>query len=98
MTTATSAAAMARHVHTHLENKFIKIGRIKTRSGKSEFRPEEHTWKDSTGKYYHGSDARIEKIIEPRDSKIVNGFLLCPRCNMRTCRYDKEMKTQKSGS
>ena len=43
------------------------------------FRPQEHAFNKSTGKYFYGSDARLAKIVY-QNGAIVDGMLTCQKC------------------
>ena len=54
----------------------MKIG--KTKAGL--FRPEQHSYNDTTGSYFIGSDATLETFWLPEDHELEDDILSCRIC------------------
>ena len=75
---------MAAHARSHRDiGRFIKIGM--TKSGL--FRPEEHIFNMSTGRYFRGSDARLVRIVVPKVSQAFDGMINCRHCKSYSLDY-----------
>jgi hypothetical protein len=91
----TDLGAMARHAATHRKGDApIKIYKTRPRTRESRegwFRPQEHQWNHTTGKWYEGSDAYLEEVRMPESLLTREGddiFLVCEKCNKYKKKYN----------
>ena len=77
----TSIAAMVAHRDSHLNRKFIRVGKIKQGVRfKNEWRPIEHHYNRKTDSYAFAGSARLHCVIPPNEI-FSEGMLQCQKCN-----------------
>jgi hypothetical protein len=89
----TSLAAMIAHSESHKSDSFIKISQVKkmntARYKPPIYRPEEHFFNATTGRFQRQGDMDIFDIIIPDSYNRINNSLVCRKCNsFSVCFYD----------
>ena len=92
----TTIGAMKAHAGTHARDDFMKIGVVKDKHpGAGNFRPEEHAWKEASGKTYIGVESRCHKFVVPGSVRNEEGKLFCRgECDF-SIDYDEAWSFQK---
>ena len=70
---------MVDHKESHINKKFIKVGKIPSGRFKNEYRPIEHTYSESAGEFTFSGKTRLCKVIPP-PGVYDNGYLTCKEC------------------
>ena len=86
----TSARAMEDHAKAHLAEKYVKVAATARGRKKRCFRPEHHTFNHSTGKYWWGSDATVQRAIPPNGA-LVDGEIVCRKCDEFKIEFDTDL-------